>query len=62
MWWWCWKTRNNRNVEKLKSDEGKKNFFLVAERASLLRYSSVCTIFVPRISEPEPGPGCIKRP
>ena len=35
MWWWCWKTRNNRNVEKVKSDEGKLKFFLVVERASL---------------------------
>ena len=32
-----------------------ENFFLVAERASLLPYSSLCTISVPRISEPEPG-------
>ena len=43
MWWWCWKTKNNRNVEKLKSDWGKWNFVLVVERASLLPYSSLCT-------------------
>lgn len=52
MWWQWWRKKNN--VEKQKREEGKWIIvFWVVERASLPSSSLLCSICVPRISEPE---------